>query len=447
MLVPESRVLAPADANPDALPRLLGRLRRAGVSHVLSLEPLDLGRALARLRPSSPRIAPLTLFLYRLRETAPRFEVLGAGEVHRDAETPGASRFTVVAPEPARLSSATPGPPAGGPWSMGHPPSSRTSRATAWSPSRGPSHDRPHLPPSGRPHRGDGQPSLSAIAIVGLAWFDPEAAPAAMMRRTRGPPRRLGHRRDHPGALRVDTASGEASLRSPRQADDPARATSARAGPGVARACSSRPTTSASPTRCAAFGGEAVMTARTHPTGPTAWPRSRAGLRTPTIVVNVQGDEPLLDPRHRRRASRRCRTTPAVEPGHRFRAARDVEEMRRPNVVKVVTDAAEGCALYFSRSPSRSCGGRRCRGRRPGRRCPGPRAPARRPLRLPARGPAALRGAARLAARDRGGARAAARAGARDADPGGRRRERAATGGGHTGRPRAGAGPCWRELR
>jgi hypothetical protein len=103
MLVPESRVLAPGDAHPDAFPRLLGRLRRAGVSHVLSLSPLE-GPELSPVSAASPpRIAPLTVFLYRLHETAPRFEVLGEGEARPEGETSGALRFSVVAKGPARL--------------------------------------------------------------------------------------------------------------------------------------------------------------------------------------------------------------------------------------------------------------------------------------------------------------------------------------------------------
>ena len=177
MLVPESRILAPDDANPEALPRLLGRLRRAGVSHVLSLEPLTSPELVPVSAASSLRIAPLTLFLYRLPETAPRFEVLGPGEVRREAETPGALRFTVSAKEPARLlvrdtwapgwRAAVDGAPA--------PVSSLEGHRVVSFPAGRHTLDLTYAPPGAR--SGVMISLLSATLLVGLAWFDPKRPP------------------------------------------------------------------------------------------------------------------------------------------------------------------------------------------------------------------------------------------------------------------------------
>jgi hypothetical protein len=103
MLVPEARVLAPDDASPNALPRLLDRLRQAAVSHVLSLEPLAHPELSPELVSSAARIAPLRAFLYRLREPTPRFEALGHGEVQLEAEAPGRLLLRVEGEHPGRL--------------------------------------------------------------------------------------------------------------------------------------------------------------------------------------------------------------------------------------------------------------------------------------------------------------------------------------------------------
>ncbi len=98
---------------------------------------------------------------------------------------------------------------------------------------------------------------------------------------------------------------------------------------------------------CAAFGARAVMTSAAHPTGTDRIAEVAAGLDA-EIVVNVQGDEPLIEGfvidavLDALIAAPECAMATAVhaaEPG----AAAD------PNRVKVVLDRA-GNALYFSRS-------------------------------------------------------------------------------------------------
>jgi 3-deoxy-manno-octulosonate cytidylyltransferase (CMP-KDO synthetase) len=97
------------------------------------------------------------------------------------------------------------------------------------------------------------------------------------------------------------------------------------------------------------FGGEVVLTSSAHATGTD---RLAEAVRTTDadIVVNVQGDEPLLDP-----AGIDAVAAPLVEEPELPMATlslplTELEEMLSPSVVKVVTDA-RGDALYFSRSP------------------------------------------------------------------------------------------------
>ena len=97
------------------------------------------------------------------------------------------------------------------------------------------------------------------------------------------------------------------------------------------------------------FGGEAVMTSAAHATGTD---RLGEAVRDTdaSIVVNVQGDEPMLDPAGIDAAVEPLLSDPALPMATLSVRLTDVEEMLAPAVVKVVTDA-RGDALYFSRSP------------------------------------------------------------------------------------------------
>ena len=97
------------------------------------------------------------------------------------------------------------------------------------------------------------------------------------------------------------------------------------------------------------FGGEAVMTSPHHPTGTD---RLAEAVRATDaeIVVNVQGDEPMLDPRGIEAAVAPMAREPQLEMATLSLPLTSVEEMLSPAVVKVVTDA-RGDALFFSRSP------------------------------------------------------------------------------------------------
>jgi 3-deoxy-manno-octulosonate cytidylyltransferase (CMP-KDO synthetase) len=97
------------------------------------------------------------------------------------------------------------------------------------------------------------------------------------------------------------------------------------------------------------FGGEAVMTSPDHATGTDRLAEAARGARA-EIVVNVQGDEPMIDPAWIDAAVEPLLADARVEMGTLSLPLRDLEEMLAPSVVKVVTDDA-GDALYFSRSP------------------------------------------------------------------------------------------------
>jgi 3-deoxy-manno-octulosonate cytidylyltransferase (CMP-KDO synthetase) len=97
------------------------------------------------------------------------------------------------------------------------------------------------------------------------------------------------------------------------------------------------------------FGGEAVMTSKDHATGTDRL--AEAARLTPgaSIVVNVQGDEPMLDPAGID-AAVAALDDASVAMSTIALPLREPEEMLSAAVVKVVSDES-GDALYFSRSP------------------------------------------------------------------------------------------------
>ncbi|MRR13571.1 3-deoxy-manno-octulosonate cytidylyltransferase [bacterium] len=96
------------------------------------------------------------------------------------------------------------------------------------------------------------------------------------------------------------------------------------------------------------FGGEVEMTRADHPTGTDRLAEVAARIDT-TLIVNVQGDEPLIDPRMIDQAVAPVWRNPGVSMGTLKTRITSVEEYLSPNVVKVVTDR-NGFALYFSRA-------------------------------------------------------------------------------------------------
>ncbi len=104
MMVPESRVLAPEETSPQAVPRLLERLRAAGVTRVLCVDPIGVEglRELPTLRPG--RIAPLALHVYEVAGALPMRAVEGGrGHIVAASESANRLRFEVVAESPAML--------------------------------------------------------------------------------------------------------------------------------------------------------------------------------------------------------------------------------------------------------------------------------------------------------------------------------------------------------
>ncbi|MBI4383186.1 MAG: 3-deoxy-manno-octulosonate cytidylyltransferase [Nitrospinae bacterium] len=98
-----------------------------------------------------------------------------------------------------------------------------------------------------------------------------------------------------------------------------------------------------------AFGGEAAMTSGGHPTGTDRVAEVAASLDC-DIVVNVQGDEPLIPPENIDLAVQPLLKDPALKVSTLMMRIEDPEEIFNPNVVKVVVDD-RGFALYFSRAP------------------------------------------------------------------------------------------------
>ncbi len=101
-----------------------------------------------------------------------------------------------------------------------------------------------------------------------------------------------------------------------------------------------------------AHGYEAVMTRKDHATGTDRLAevaaKRRFGARH--IVVNVQGDEPLIPPTLIRDVAASLATHRAASIATACHPIRSAAEFANPNVVKVVLDNA-GYALYFSRAP------------------------------------------------------------------------------------------------
>ncbi|MRR33102.1 3-deoxy-manno-octulosonate cytidylyltransferase [bacterium] len=98
-----------------------------------------------------------------------------------------------------------------------------------------------------------------------------------------------------------------------------------------------------------AFGGRVEMTSVSHETGTDRLAEVAERIDA-EIIVNVQGDEPLIEPAMIDEAIR-----PLVEDGSVLMGTlkcriRNLHDFLSPNVVKVVTDR-DGFALYFSRSP------------------------------------------------------------------------------------------------
>jgi 3-deoxy-manno-octulosonate cytidylyltransferase (CMP-KDO synthetase) len=103
---------------------------------------------------------------------------------------------------------------------------------------------------------------------------------------------------------------------------------------------------------CRAHGVEALLTRSDHPSGSDRLAEAceLLGLADDAIVVNVQGDEPLIDPSLIDAVAVTLAQRPDAAMSTAVHAIDTVQDFLNPNVVKAVLDA-QGNALYFSRAP------------------------------------------------------------------------------------------------
>jgi len=100
------------------------------------------------------------------------------------------------------------------------------------------------------------------------------------------------------------------------------------------------------------FGAEVCMTASTHRSGTERIVEvvERYDISDDSIIVNVQGDEPLLPPALIRQTAETLNNQILADMATLCQPILDIETLFNPNVVKVVLDK-QGFALYFSRAP------------------------------------------------------------------------------------------------
>ena len=104
--------------------------------------------------------------------------------------------------------------------------------------------------------------------------------------------------------------------------------------------------------RCDAFGIEAVLTRLDHSSGSDRLAEASRllGLRDDDIVVNVQGDEPLIEPSLIDAVAGLLHQRPDCAMSTAAHSIEQQADLLNPNIVKVVLDARQ-TALYFSRAP------------------------------------------------------------------------------------------------
>jgi 3-deoxy-manno-octulosonate cytidylyltransferase (CMP-KDO synthetase) len=97
------------------------------------------------------------------------------------------------------------------------------------------------------------------------------------------------------------------------------------------------------------FGGEVRLTRANHPSGTDRVAEVASSLDC-DIVVGVQGDEPLIDPRAIDEAIAPFAADPEIQITTLYHRITDPVELGNPNIVKVAIDRG-GFAMYFSRAP------------------------------------------------------------------------------------------------
>jgi 3-deoxy-manno-octulosonate cytidylyltransferase (CMP-KDO synthetase) len=99
-----------------------------------------------------------------------------------------------------------------------------------------------------------------------------------------------------------------------------------------------------------ASGNEAVLTSAEHQSGSDRIAEVAEKLPENSIIVNVQGDEPLISPLTIENAVAAILDDETADIATTSEQIESIEDVLSPNVVKVVTDI-NGFAVYFSRSP------------------------------------------------------------------------------------------------
>src|SRR5947209_6499181 len=97
------------------------------------------------------------------------------------------------------------------------------------------------------------------------------------------------------------------------------------------------------------FGAQVRMTRPDHLSGTDRVAEVASAYEDAELIVNVQGDEPLIDPNAIDAAVLPLLEEPAIPMGTLKKRIEDPREIADPNVVKVVTDRFQN-AIYFSRS-------------------------------------------------------------------------------------------------
>jgi 3-deoxy-manno-octulosonate cytidylyltransferase (CMP-KDO synthetase) len=103
---------------------------------------------------------------------------------------------------------------------------------------------------------------------------------------------------------------------------------------------------------CQSAGAKVLMTSPAHTTGTDRITEvaQQLGLNDDTVIVNVQGDEPLIPPAVIDQVATNLAARPDTGICTLYAPITDETEFRNPNAVKLVTDA-QGRVLYFSRAP------------------------------------------------------------------------------------------------
>ncbi|MBF0193498.1 MAG: 3-deoxy-manno-octulosonate cytidylyltransferase [Magnetococcales bacterium] len=97
------------------------------------------------------------------------------------------------------------------------------------------------------------------------------------------------------------------------------------------------------------FGGEVLMTSLDHVSGTDRVAEAARQLNA-DIIINVQGDEPLLNPDSINQAVKPLLLDDTIVMGTLAHSLTEIDDVKNSNIVKVVADK-QGFALYFSRLP------------------------------------------------------------------------------------------------